>query len=57
MFMPAISSMEASRVTMAPCLDNFREPMASVVVVTISTAMGMDATSSTTTKEIVCSKA
>ena len=51
MFMPAISSMEARRVTIAPCLDRSRDPRASVVVHTISIAMGMDATRSTTAKE------
>jgi hypothetical protein len=51
MFMPAISSMEARRVTIAPSCDSWREPSASVVVHTISMAMGMDATSSTTVKD------
>ncbi len=51
MFMPAISSIDARRVTMAPSWESVREPSASVVVHTISMAMGMDATSSTTVKE------
>ena len=50
MAMPAMSSMAARRVTMAPCLVNSLEPRARVVVVTISMAMGMAATISTTTK-------
>lgn len=36
---------------MAPSLDRWREPSASVVVHTISMAMGMEATSSTTVKD------
>ncbi len=51
MFMPAMSSMAARRVTMAPCALSWRLPSASVVVHTISMAMGMEATSSTTVKE------
>ena len=51
MFIPAISSIAVSLDTIAPCFDSEREPSASVVVETISMAMGMDATSSTTTNE------
>ena len=51
MFMPAISSMEARRVTIAPCFDRSREPSASVVVHTISMAIGMEATSRTTAND------
>jgi hypothetical protein len=36
---------------MAPCLDSSFDPRASVVVVTISMAMGIDATMSTTVKD------
>ena len=50
MFMPAISSIEARRVTIAPWLLSWRLPSASVVVHTISMAIGIDATSRTTTK-------
>ena len=49
--MPAMSSMADRRVTMAPWCDNSLDPSASVVVVTISMASGMDATTSTTVKE------
>ncbi len=60
--MPAMSSMADSRVTMAPCFDSSFEPSASVVVVTISMASGMEATMSTTVKEsastteVMCAK-
>jgi len=49
MFMPAISSIDPRRVTMAPSADSCREPSASVAVHTISMAMGIEATSTTTT--------
>ena len=52
MFMPASSSIDDSRATMAPARDSVWLPMAIVVVVTTSIAMGMDTTSSTTVKEI-----
>eukprot|EP00427_Karlodinium_veneficum_P050243 CAMPEP_0169366648 /NCGR_PEP_ID=MMETSP1017-20121227/33230_1 /TAXON_ID=342587 /ORGANISM="Karlodinium micrum, Strain CCMP2283" /LENGTH=52 /DNA_ID=CAMNT_0009464601 /DNA_START=84 /DNA_END=239 /DNA_ORIENTATION=+ len=51
MAMPAMSSIAARRVTMAPCFVNSLEPKAKVVVVTISIAMGMEATINTTTKD------
>ena len=51
MFIPAISSIAVSLDTIAPCFDSEREPSASVVVETISIAIGIDATSSTTTNE------
>ena len=38
-------------VTMAPWAESAREPTARVVVVTISTARGIEATSTTTAKE------
>ena len=46
LFTPAApaGSLTCSRVTMAPCTDSWRDPSASVVVHTISMAMGMDAT-------------
>ena len=47
MFMPAVSSIAARRDTMAPSLLSSLLPIASVVVVTISIAMGIEATSST----------
>jgi hypothetical protein len=50
MFMPAVSSIAARRDTMAPSLLSSLLPIASVVVVTISIAMGIEATSSTTAK-------
>ena len=46
-----MSSMAASRETMAPSRASSREPRASVVVQTISMAMGMEATRRTTVKE------
>merc|ERR1719329_1395723 len=49
--MPAISSIAAKRVTMAPYLVNSLEPRARVVVVTISMAIGIEATIKTTTKD------
>ena len=51
MAMPAMSSIAARRVTMAPCLLNSLEPRARVVVVTISMAIGIEATIRTTTKD------
>jgi len=51
MSIPAISSIDARRVTIAPCFDKERDPIASVVVVTISTARGIDATRTTTANE------
>eukprot|EP00597_Dinobryon_sp_UTEXLB2267_P019485 CAMPEP_0201108832 /NCGR_PEP_ID=MMETSP0812-20130820/63229_1 /ASSEMBLY_ACC=CAM_ASM_000668 /TAXON_ID=98059 /ORGANISM="Dinobryon sp., Strain UTEXLB2267" /LENGTH=59 /DNA_ID=CAMNT_0047370463 /DNA_START=339 /DNA_END=515 /DNA_ORIENTATION=+ len=51
MAMPAMSSIADSLVTMAPCLDSSFDPNASVVVVTISIASGMEATINTTVKE------
>mmetsp|Transcript_29114 Transcript_29114/g.62736 ORF Transcript_29114/g.62736 Transcript_29114/m.62736 type:complete len:234 (-) Transcript_29114:618-1319(-) len=52
-FIPAMSSIAARRVTIAPCLESSLEPRASVVVHTISMATGMEATISTTVKEMV----
>ena len=49
-FMPATSSMDDSRVTMASLRARLREPRAMVVTDTTGRAMGMDATSSTTAK-------
>mmetsp|Transcript_24721 Transcript_24721/g.55472 ORF Transcript_24721/g.55472 Transcript_24721/m.55472 type:complete len:226 (-) Transcript_24721:936-1613(-) len=51
MDIPAMSSMAARRVTMAPSCESSFEPRARVVVVTISIAMGMEATMSTTVKD------
>jgi len=48
--MPAISSIELRRITIAPFADKLLEPNANVVVVTISIASGMDATRTTTAK-------
>jgi len=48
---PAMSSMALSRVTIAPWWESSLEPRASVVVVTISMASGIEATMSTTVKE------
>ena len=56
MAMPAMSSMAARRVTMAPSRDSSLEPSASVVVVTISIAMGIEATISTTVKDSASEK-
>jgi hypothetical protein len=50
MSIPAISSIAHSLETIAPWLERKREPKASVVVVTISMATGIEATSSTTAK-------
>ena len=49
--MAARSSMAASLFTIAPSLDSSLDPRARVVVVTISIAMGIEATSSTIVKE------
>ena len=60
--MPAMSSMAERRVTMAPWCDSSLDPNASVVVVTISMANGMEATTSTTVKdsasttEVMCAR-
>ena len=54
MLMPASSSMAASRDTMALRPDSSRLPSAIVVVVTTSMAIGIDATSSTTTYAMLC---
>ena len=48
MFMPATSSMEARRVTMAFSSASEREPRAMVEVETTGSAIGIEATSSTT---------
>lgn len=47
---PAISSMAVRRVTMAPRSDSSPDPRDKVVVVTISMAIGIEATMSTTVK-------
>ncbi len=48
MDMPAISSIADRRATMAPWWERAFEPMARVVLVTISMASGIDATKRTT---------
>ena len=54
MSMPAISSMAARRVTIAPLVNSCFAPIARVHVVTISMARGIEATSTHTAKEREC---